>query len=137
MRKHDPHLTTCKVRTPPSSLTYTYESTTPIPTECLHGIQRRLDGLGPIHPQRSALENVVKCTADAVDEELDTMIRTPADPAERDVLQKELKLMMQLLEKLTHYLETRRRRVRRANNMNASTSGVHQPSSSVPASQSA
>jgi len=82
------------------------------------------------------------CTADAVDEELDTMIRTPADPAERDVLQKELKLMMQLLEKLTHYLETRRRpyshaRVRRANNMNASTSGVHQPSSSIPPSQSA
>ena len=82
------------------------------------------------------------CTADAVDEELDAMIRTPVDPAERDVLQKELRLMTQLLENLTHYLETRRRpyshaRVRRANNMNASTSGAHQPSSSVPTFQSA
>jgi len=74
-------------------------------------------------------------TADAVDEELDAMVRIPVDPAEQEVLHKELKLMAKLLEKLT-YLEARRRsyvdsRSRRTN-MNASTNGAGQTSTSNP-----
>ena len=80
-------------------------------------------------------------TADAVDEELDAMARTTVDPAEREVLKKELKVMAKLLDKLT-YLEAHRRsylhsQSRRTNNMNASASGTHQTSPSVPPSQSA
>ena len=78
-------------------------------------------------------------TANAVDDELDAMVRTPVDPAERDVLEKELELMVKLLEKLTD-LEARRRsylrsRSRRATNTNTPTSGAQQPSS-VPSFQS-
>ena len=55
-----------------------------MPTEFLHGIQRRLDVLvaHTTHPQQSALENAVMYTANAVDDELDAMVRTPVDPAE-------------------------------------------------------
>ena len=75
-------------------------------------------------------------TADAVDEELDAMAKTPVDPAEGEVLRKEFKVMTKLLKKLAD-LEARRRsylhsRSRRANDMNAPTGGAHHPSSSVP-----
>jgi len=75
-------------------------------------------------------------TADAVDEELDAMARNPVDPAEREVLQEELRVMTQLLQKLTE-LEARRRsymhgRSRRSNARNASASGARQTSSSNP-----
>ena len=80
-------------------------------------------------------------TANAVDDELDAMVQTPVDPAEQEVLQRELKLLAKLLEKLTG-LEARRRsylhsRARRANNMDAPTSGAHQTSSSNPPAPSA
>ena len=116
------------------------QNPTRIPTESLHGIQQRLDGLGITHPQRSALENAVMYTADAVDEELDAMANTPVDPAEREVLRKELKVIEKLLKKLT-YLEARRRsylcsQSRHTDNMNAPASGAHHTSSALP-SQSA
>ena len=76
-------------------------------------------------------------TANAAGDELDAMVQTPVDHAERDVLQKELKLMTKLLEKLT-YPEARRcsylhSRSRQANNMNVPASGARQTSSYPPA----
>jgi len=106
------------------------------PTESLYVIQRRLDALQAIHPQRSALENAVMYTADAVDEELDAMVQTLVDPAEREVLHRELKLMTKLLEKLTN-LEARRRSYLHSRSSRVSTSGSHESSSSVPHSQPA
>jgi BMFP domain-containing protein YqiC len=107
---------------------------TSIPTESLHAIQQRLDVLvaQATHSQQSALENAVMYTMDAVDDGLDAMLRTPVDPAKHEVLQKELELMAELLEELTD-LEARRRvylhsRSRRANNINAPTSGARQTS---------
>ena len=87
------------------------------------------------------LQNAIKYAADAVDEELDAMIQTPVDPAEWEVLQKELKLMAKLLDKLT-YLETRCRsylqpRSRRPDEMNPSTGGAGQTSPSNPPGPSA
>ena len=78
-------------------------------------------------------------TADAVDEELNAMAQTPVDPAEQEVLQKDLKTMSKLFDKLTN-LEARRRsyinsRSAGTNNMGASASGARQTSSSVPLSQ--
>ena len=75
-------------------------------------------------------------TANAVDDELDAMVRTPVDPAEQEVLNKELKLLTKLLEKLTN-LEARRRgysqaQSRQTNDINAPTGAAHHPSSSVP-----
>jgi len=56
------------------------------------------------------------------------MARNPVDPAEREVLQKELKVMTQLLQMLTD-LEARRRsysqaRSRLGSNMNAAKNGA-------------
>jgi len=78
--------------------------------------------------------------ADAVDEEIDAMAVAPVDPAEREVVQKELNVMTKLLEKLT-YLKARRRayshgRSRGINDMNVSMS-AHHPSSSIPSAPSA
>ena len=80
-------------------------------------------------------------TANAVDDELDAMVRTPVDPAEQEVLNKELKVLTELLEKLTH-LEARRRGYsqvgsRQTNDINAPIGGPHHPSSSVPPPPSA
>ena len=106
-------------------------------------MQRRLDVLvaEATHSQQSALENAVMYTANAVDDELDAMVQTPVDPAEREVLQRELKVMAKLLKKLTD-LEARRRsylrsRSHRANNMDASTSGARQTPTSNPPAPSA
>ena len=142
MSKCDPHSATCKVRIssscplPLSLLSDTNMVHTRFPTESLHAIQRRLDVIAAqaTHPRQSALENAVMYTANAVDDELDAMVRTPVDPAEQEVLNKELKLMTKLLEKLTH-LEARRRgyshaRSSRTNDMNGPTGGAHHTSSS-------
>jgi hypothetical protein len=101
-------------------------------------MQRRLDVLvaEATHSQQAALENAVMYTANAVNDELDAMVQTPVDLAEREVLQRELKLMVELLKKLTD-LEARRRsylqsRSRRAKNMDSATSGARQTSSSNP-----
>ena len=59
------------------------------------------------------------------------MVRTPVDPAEQEVLNKELWLMAELLEKLTD-LKARRRASRRTNNMNVPRGNAYDPSSSVP-----
>ena len=80
-------------------------------------------------------------TADAVDEALDAMARTPVDPAEREIPRKELKVIGKLLDKLT-YLEARRRsylhsQSRRTNNMNASPGGSRKTPPSVPPAQPA